>query len=166
MKSLAKETQSKLSLPSERADISRRYLRFPREIPSEKRLQEFHIDDVSDVGSASDCLKQTFIANLNQKHYPNKGFDASPVWNLNFCEASFLGETSGSITKCRLFPQTKPNKRPHRKSMNVVTTQELVTFSYESMVERRESNVDINHKNKRLQTYLFSIRKNLVVCDT
>ena len=152
MKSLAKETQKKLLLASERADISRRYQRFPRKIPSEKRLQEFDIDDVSDVGSASDCLKQTFIANLNQKHYPNKGFDASPVWNLNFCEASFLGETIGSITKCRLFPQTKPNKRPHRKSMKVVTTKELVTFSYESMVERRESNVDINHKNKRLQT--------------
>lgn len=62
--------------------------------------------------------------------------------------------------------QTKPNKRPHRKSMKVSTTQELVTFSYESMVERRESNVDINHKNKKLQTYLLSIRKKLVVCDT
>ena len=116
MKSLAKETQKKLLLASERADISRRYQRFPR-------------DDVSDVGSASDCLKQTFIANLNQKHCPNKGFDASPVWNLNFCEASFLGETIGSITKCRLFPQTKAYKRPHRKSMKRVITQELVTFS-------------------------------------
>lgn len=50
--------------------------------------------------------------------------------------------------------------------MKVSTTQELVTFSYESMVERRESNVDINHKNKKLQTYLLSIRKKLVVCDT
>ena len=129
MKSLAKETQSKLSLASERADISRRYQRFPRKIPSEKRLQEFDIDDVSDVGSASDCLKQNFIANLNQKHYPNKGFDGSPVSNLNFCEASFLAETIGSITKCRLFPQTKAYKRPHRKSMKRVITQELVTFS-------------------------------------
>ena len=60
--------------------------------------------------------------------------------------------------------QTKANKRPHRKSMKKVTTQELVTFSYESMVERRESNVDINHK--RLQTYLLVSEKNLVVCDT
>ena len=50
--------------------------------------------------------------------------------------------------------------------MKVPTTQELVTFSYESIVERRESNVDINHKNTRLQNHLLVLEKYLVVCDT
>ena len=58
---------------------------FPREMTSEKRLQKFHTDDVSqtvylDLGSASDWLKQNSLAPwANQKHYPDLDGGTSSV---------------------------------------------------------------------------------------
>ena len=75
-----------LSLP----DISRRHRWFAREMTSEKRAQKSHTGDWLEI-----CLIQSDV-----------GSDASSVWN--FC-ARFSNvisrETTGSVTKCRLFSQ-------------------------------------------------------------
>ena len=42
----------------------------------------------------------------NQKHYPNRGSEASSVeFLLSFLRCHFAGETSGSVAKFRLFSQ-------------------------------------------------------------
>ena len=75
-----------LSLP----DIWRRHRWFAREMTSEKRAQKFYTGDWLEI-----CLIQSYL-----------GSDASSVWN--FC-ARFSNvisrETTGSVTKCRLFSQ-------------------------------------------------------------
>ena len=58
------------------------------------------------------------FASTNQKHYPDLGSDVSSVWN--FCARSFRGETSGGVTKCRLFlrlsqtPLIRTMRRPKK----------------------------------------------------
>ena len=60
-----------------------------------------------ELGSASDWLKQiSHSGTTSQKHHPDPGSGASSV--LNFCAhySDFIRrETSGDITKCRLFSQ-------------------------------------------------------------
>ena len=75
----------------------------PRMTP-EERVQKFHTDDAS-LPRSRWCFWLVVplgkFASTNQKHYPDLGSDVSSVWN--FCARSFRGETSGGVTKCRLF---------------------------------------------------------------
>ena len=51
------------------------------------------------------------LDSTNHKQYPDLGSDASSVINFALVsQTSFGGETSGSITKCRLF--SRANKGP------------------------------------------------------
>ena len=55
------------------------------------------------LGSASDWLK---ISSTNQKHYPDRGSDASSICNCCPCFSDVISrETRGGVTKYRLFPQ-------------------------------------------------------------
>ena len=59
------------------------------------------------LGGASDWLKQIFSRGMtNQKHYPDlRGDMSSDGISELISQTSFTGETSGDVTKCRLFSQ-------------------------------------------------------------
>ena len=108
------ERESELILSYElkkTADILRRHHWFPHEMTSEKRAQKFHTDGAS-LPRSGWCFRLVVLRGIfvstNQTLYPNLGSDASSVWNFDlrsFFRHHFRGETSGDVTKCRLFPQ-------------------------------------------------------------
>ena len=83
----------------------------------------------------------------NQKHYPDLGSEATPVWN--FCAAfqtSFGGETSGSVAICRLFSQARYFAQPRpvivyywsvNESVNVFSTKTEDTIFLRLLQETR-----------------------------
>ena len=79
------------------ANNSRRHPWFPPEMTSEKISCSWRVSNQIWLAAAN------FPRGKNkQKHYPDLGSDASSVWNS---QTLFRGETSDSVTKCRLFPQ-------------------------------------------------------------
>ena len=77
---------------------------------NESRNSILMISEYPGLGSACDWLK---ISSSNQKHYPDRGSDASSISGAdygpkNFCPC-FSGvisrEASGGVAKCRLFSQ-------------------------------------------------------------
>ena len=92
----------------ENSEILWRHLWFPCKMMSEKQHRNsiLMMHHYSDLGIASDWLKQISYGTTNQKHYPDLSSDASSVWN--FCavsQTSFRGETRGGVAKCWLFSQ-------------------------------------------------------------
>ena len=75
------------------------------------------------------------FASTSQKHYPDLGSDFSSVWNFcTFSQTSFLGETSGGITKFCLFYEAKymlVYKSNERERIEVVHMHSLAfTFAF------------------------------------
>ena len=69
----------------ENSEILRCHLWFPCKMMSEKQHRNsiLMMHHYSDLGIASDWLKQISHGTTNQKHYPDLGSNASSVWN--FC---------------------------------------------------------------------------------
>ena len=69
---------------------------------NESRNSILIISEYPGLGSACDWLK---ISSTNQKHYPDRGSDASSISAL-VSQTSFHGKLrSGGVAKCRLFSQ-------------------------------------------------------------
>ena len=100
--------------PEKTADISRRrHNWFPTKLcpRNESRNSILMISEYPGLGSACDWLK---ISSTNQKHYPDRGSDASSISGADYgpeisslvSQTSFHGKLrSGGVAKCRLFSQ-------------------------------------------------------------
>ena len=70
---------------------------FPSQMTSEKRAQKFHTDDAS-LPRSGQCFW------LVESNFPRGATNQYGIPTL-VSQTSFGGETSGSVTKCRLFSQ-------------------------------------------------------------
>ena len=132
---------------------------------TEKGAQKFHTDDASlpRSGSASDWLNQ-----ISHAAWPIRS--TTQIWVVTshqygisalFSQTSFRGETSGSVSKCRLFSQANniPTiNRPDWKSIKPLKYFELVEWNIAGTGFRSKSSWWISiHKLIDGKIFLFDM---------